>query len=427
MVIDSITNIANSVFVIILIIGALSAFAGFKFFRLYTAFCGAILVGLLSILVVGLNSMDIGVGIFLIIVGALLGAIIGYIMPLIGAAITSGIMGFLLGVILASSVEAGIFAGILFAIIGVFIGKEIIIISSSIIGALLVGVSSYVLADMPGAAVLHTTIAFTAILGIVIQGATNRSIITRLFNNIAGRGYDRNNKINDKYVNSTEEYENKQKEKRRDLINTEVKRALTAMEKYKGGLLLTYSERLQVERELLRSKESEYKIEILRVLYNNKLTAFITVMSEYLLIIFTVGFVINSLKYYSSEGLLLIVFLGMISLLRGKNIATIVCSIVIVIAQFITVLNTYNIWYSIKWLGVIEMLGVVVAVMAIIKETLKEGEEVSGALTGGLWNTDESNHDTAMDSGNNTEDITEESNADYRSKDKDCVVTNINN
>ena len=33
--------------------------------------------------------------------------------------------------------------------------------------------------------------------------------------------------------------------------------------------------------------------------------------------------------------------------------------------------------------------------MAIIKETLKEGEEVSGALTGGLWNTDESNHDTA--------------------------------
>ena len=65
--------------------------------------------------------------------------------------------------------------------------------------------------------------------------------------------------------------------------------------------------------------------------------------------------------------------------------------------------------------------------MAIIKETLKEGEEVSGVLTGGLWNTDESNHDTAMDSGNNTEDITEESNADYRSKDKDCVVTNINN
>lgn len=35
--------------------------------------------------------------------------------------------------------------------------------------------------------------------------------------------------------------------------------------------------------------------------------------------------------------------------------------------------------------------------MVIIKETLKEGEEVSGALTGGLWNT------------------------------KDCVVTNINN
>lgn len=427
MVIDSITNIENSVFVIILIIGALSAFAGFKFFRLYTAFCGAILVGLLSILVVGLNSMDIGVGIFLIIVGALLGAIIGYIMPLIGAAITSGIMGFLLGVILASSVEAGIFAGILFAIIGVFIGKEIIIISSSIIGALLVGVSSYVLADMPGAEVLYTTIAFTAILGIVIQGATNRSIITRLFNNIAGRGYDRNNKINDKYVNSTEEYENKQKEKRRDLINTEVKRALTAMEKYKGGLLLTYSERLQVERELLRSKESEYKIEILRVLYNNKLTAFITVMSEYLLIIFTVGFVINSLKYYSSEGLLLIVFLGMISLLRGKNIATIVCSIVIVIAQFIMILNTYDLWYSIKWLGIIEVLVMIVILTAITKEALRESEEVNGRLTEEVINTDELNHNAVKDSHNDSEDVIMGLGEDVLITDSDCVVTNINN
>ncbi|HET55639.1 MAG TPA: DUF4203 domain-containing protein [Ignavibacteria bacterium] len=131
---NEISGIIKILSVIMIIVGGLSCFYGFRIFRIIMAVLGFVIGGLLALIA--------GASTFVAILWGIVGALLLYFLYILAVFLTGAVLGLLLGIILAGLLQA-FQAVLVFAILGFILGgiaavilnKLIIILSTSFFGA----------------------------------------------------------------------------------------------------------------------------------------------------------------------------------------------------------------------------------------------------------------------------------------------------
>ncbi|MBZ9616085.1 TM7S3/TM198-like domain-containing protein [Clostridium estertheticum] len=154
----------------------LQCFLGYKLFKFWVTVCGFFTFGIMGGVVSNTSSDNAGMAIFIVLLSALLGAFITFKLYKVGIFILCGFMGFLLGYVLTQVVTLGIIMALVLGVLSVFFVRPVIIVSTSLSGGLIAGIS---LAKVLGISSFATSIIIGilfAIFGMVVQFATNKKI-----------------------------------------------------------------------------------------------------------------------------------------------------------------------------------------------------------------------------------------------------------
>ncbi|MBU3177168.1 DUF4203 domain-containing protein [Clostridium estertheticum] len=154
----------------------LQCFLGYKLFKFWVAICGFFTFGIMGGVVSNISSDNAGMLMLIVILSGLLGAFITFKLYKLGIFILCGFMGFLLGYVLTQSITLGIIMALVLGVLSVFFVRPVIIVSTSLLGGLIAGIS---LAKVLGISSFATSIiigVLFAIFGMLVQFTTNKKI-----------------------------------------------------------------------------------------------------------------------------------------------------------------------------------------------------------------------------------------------------------
>lgn len=152
---------------------SLQCFLGYKMFKFWVAVCGFFTFGIMGVVVSNTISDNVGMVMFIGILSASLGAFIAFKLYKVGVFILCGFMGFLLGCVLTQTVIFGIILALVLGVLSVFFVKPVIIISTSITGGLIAGISLARILGINSFAISISIGILFAIFGMLVQFATN--------------------------------------------------------------------------------------------------------------------------------------------------------------------------------------------------------------------------------------------------------------
>ena len=112
----------------------------------------------------------------IVILSALLGAFITFKLYKVGIFILCGFMGFLLGYVITQAVTLGIIMALVLGVLSVFFVRPVIIVSTSLSGGLIAGISLAKILDISSFATSIIIGILFAIFGMILQFATNKKI-----------------------------------------------------------------------------------------------------------------------------------------------------------------------------------------------------------------------------------------------------------
>ncbi|MBW9150659.1 DUF4203 domain-containing protein [Clostridium estertheticum] len=162
--------------VVMFLFTSLQCFLGYKLFKFWVAICGFFTFGIMGGVVSNISSDNAGMLMLIVILSGLLGVFITFKLYKLGIFILCGFMGFLLGYVLTQSITLGIIMALVLGVLSVFFVRPVIIVSTSLLGGLIAGIS---LAKVLGISSFATSIiigVLFAIFGMLVQFATNKKI-----------------------------------------------------------------------------------------------------------------------------------------------------------------------------------------------------------------------------------------------------------
>ncbi|MBU3161104.1 DUF4203 domain-containing protein [Clostridium frigoris] len=156
---------------------SLQCFLGYKLFKIWVTVCGFFTFGILGGLISNTISNNAGIIVFIGTLSALLGAFIAFKFYKVGAFILCGFMGFLLGYVLTQTVILGIIMALILGVLSVFFVKPVTIISTSLSGGLIAGISLARVLGINSLAISISISILFVIFGMLVQFATNKKTI----------------------------------------------------------------------------------------------------------------------------------------------------------------------------------------------------------------------------------------------------------
>ncbi|WP_298842961.1 hypothetical protein [Clostridium sp.] len=163
--------------IVTLLFTSLQCFLGYRLFKVWVAVCGFFIFGIMGGVVSNAISDNVGMTMIIGILSALLGAFIAFKLYKVGIFIVCGFMGFLIGYIFTRTITVGIIMALVLGVLNVFFVKTIIIISTSISGGLIAGISLARVLGINSFAISISIGILFAIFGMLVQFTTNRKII----------------------------------------------------------------------------------------------------------------------------------------------------------------------------------------------------------------------------------------------------------
>ncbi|MBU3097741.1 MULTISPECIES: TM7S3/TM198-like domain-containing protein [Clostridium] len=154
----------------------LQCFLGYKLFKFWVTVCGFFTFGIMGGVVVNTSSGNAGMAMLIVILSALLGAFITFKLYKVGIFILCGVMGFLLGYVITQAVTLGIIMALVLGVLSVFFVRPVIIVSTSLSGGLIAGISLAKILDISSFATSIIIGVLFAIFGMILQFATNKKI-----------------------------------------------------------------------------------------------------------------------------------------------------------------------------------------------------------------------------------------------------------
>ncbi|MBW9172860.1 DUF4203 domain-containing protein [Clostridium estertheticum] len=154
----------------------LQCFLGYKLFKFWVTVCGFFTFGIMGGVVSNTSSDNAGMAMFIVLLSALLGAFITFKLYKVGIFILCGFMGFLLGYVLTQAVTLGIIMALVLGVLSIFFVRPVIIVSTSLSGGLIAGISLAKVLDISSFATSIIIGILFAIFGMVVQFATNKKI-----------------------------------------------------------------------------------------------------------------------------------------------------------------------------------------------------------------------------------------------------------
>ncbi|MBU3184013.1 TM7S3/TM198-like domain-containing protein [Clostridium estertheticum] len=154
----------------------LQCFLGYKLFKFWVTVCGFFTFGIMGGVVSNTSSDNAGMAMFIVLLSALLGAFITFKLYKVGIFILCGFMGFLLGYVLTQAVTLGIIMALVLGVLSIFFVRPVIIVSTSLSGGLIAGISLAKVLDISSFATSIIIGILFAVFGMVVQFATNKKI-----------------------------------------------------------------------------------------------------------------------------------------------------------------------------------------------------------------------------------------------------------
>ncbi|APC42008.1 TM7S3/TM198-like domain-containing protein [Clostridium estertheticum] len=154
----------------------LQCFLGYKLFKFWVTVCGFFTFGIMGGVVSNTSSDNAGMAMFIVLLSALLGAFITFKLYKVGIFILCGFMGFLLGYVLTQVVTLGIIMALVLGVLSIFFVRPVIIVSTSLSGGLIAGISLAKVLDISSFATSIIIGILFAGFGMVVQFATNKKI-----------------------------------------------------------------------------------------------------------------------------------------------------------------------------------------------------------------------------------------------------------
>ncbi|MBX4270627.1 TM7S3/TM198-like domain-containing protein [Clostridium estertheticum] len=154
----------------------LQCFLGYKLFKFWVIICGFFTFGIMGGVVINTSSDNAGMAMLIVILSALLGAFIAFKLYKVGIFILCGVMGFLLGYVITQAVTLGIIMALVLGVLSIFFVRPVIIVSTSLSGGLIAGISLAKVLDISSFATSIIIGILFAIFGMVVQFATNKKI-----------------------------------------------------------------------------------------------------------------------------------------------------------------------------------------------------------------------------------------------------------
>ncbi|NNU77385.1 DUF4203 domain-containing protein [Clostridium estertheticum] len=154
----------------------LQCFLGYKLFKFWVTVCGFFTFGIMGGVVSNTSSDNAGMAMFIVLLSALIGAFITFKLYKVGIFILCGFMGFLLGYVLTQAVTLGIIMALVLGVLSIFFVRPVIIVSTSLSGGLIAGISLAKVLDISSFATSIIIGVLFAIFGMVVQFATNKKI-----------------------------------------------------------------------------------------------------------------------------------------------------------------------------------------------------------------------------------------------------------
>ncbi|MBU3155266.1 DUF4203 domain-containing protein [Clostridium estertheticum] len=154
----------------------LQCFLGYKLFKFWVTVCGFFIFGIMGGVVINTSSFNAGMAMLIVILSALLGAFITFKLYKVGIFILCGFMGFLLGYVITQAVTLGIIMALVLGVLSVFYVRPVIIVSTSLSGGLIAGISLAKILDISSFATSIIIGILFAIFGMILQFATNKKI-----------------------------------------------------------------------------------------------------------------------------------------------------------------------------------------------------------------------------------------------------------
>ncbi|MBU3213880.1 hypothetical protein LL033_13950 [Clostridium estertheticum] len=154
----------------------LQCFLGYKLFKFWVAICGFFTFGIMGGVVSNISSDNAGMLMLIVILSGLLGVFITFKLYKLGIFILCGFMGFLLGDVLTQSITLGIIMALVLGVLSVFFVRPVIIVSTSLLGGLIAGISLAIVLGISSFATSIIIGVLFAIFGMLVQFATNKKI-----------------------------------------------------------------------------------------------------------------------------------------------------------------------------------------------------------------------------------------------------------
>lgn len=302
---------------------SLQCFLGYKMFKFWVAVCGFFTFGIMGGVVSNTISDNVGIVMFIGILSALLGAFIAFKLYKVGVFILCGFMGFLLGYILTRTVTLGIIMALVLGVLSVFFVRPVIIISTSISGGLIAGISLARILGINSFAISISIGILFAIFGMLVQFATNQKT-----SNVNG-GNSQNNtpsvsSIKDSSIKSS------------------------------SGFLAKVKSKIEIENSIVMEKASgltldEVSVNLEGVLYSFKTLKYIMPFVEYILYFVSLIAIIYPL--FMANGLIdgnitLLLVIGILCFAKKKYNAIAIAFSLVTISKLIMIIMVIMLSYS---------------------------------------------------------------------------------